>query len=147
MEVIELAQKLKTLNYVILRSEFRIIDGVDESSIDFGKLALDAGLNCEFKFSDCDDDLLPFNTHTQVKVEATQSPTTEDHKPIDIFLFELEFNTSFVIELDGSDEQELKQSLLDNEWIVRRRNAIISHFLGESVLQKTPFKSIRLPLN
>ncbi|WP_276567302.1 hypothetical protein [Pseudidiomarina aquimaris] len=41
----------------------------------------------------------------------------------------------------------MKQSLLDNEWIVRRRNAIISHFLGESVLQRTPFKSVRLPMN
>ena len=147
MEVIELAQKLKTLSYVILRSDFKISEGVKHASINFAELELDAGLNCEFVFSETDDDLLPFNTHTHVKIEATQSSSEEDAEPKKIFQFELEFNTSFVIELGDTSEDEMKQSLLDNEWIVRRRNAIISHFLGESVLQKTPFKSIRLPMN
>ncbi len=147
MEVIELAQKLKTLNYVILRSDFKIPEGVHHSSIDFAQLELDAGLNCEFVFSETDDGLLPFNTHTHVKIEATQSSSEDDNDDLLIFQFELEFNTSFVIELEDTSEEDMKQSLLDNEWIVRRRNAIISHFLGESVLQRTPFKSVRLPMN
>ena len=147
MEVIELAQKLKTLNYVILRSDFKISEGIEHAAIDYGEVELDAGLNCEFIFSDCEDDALPFNTHTHVRIEALHSSSGEDDDRKPIFQLEFEFNTSFVIELEDTSEDEMKRSLLDNEWIVRRRNAIISHFLGEGVLLKTPFKSIRLPMN